>query len=120
MKKQDTIELLQKQLPGFYSVDQVIELIDGIEESEVITTPKLTLEGMSELRVSLIRAIIDELDSLDQSDIVDFYSAEFSLCGNEIQLEGISWENNPFEGCVENGVNKVIHDFFEPADEEEN
>jgi len=90
VNKNQTIELLKNQLPGFYSVEQVISLIEGIEESEVITTPKLILEGMRELRASLVRAITHELDSLDQRDIVDFYSAEFSLCGNKIHLEDLS------------------------------
>ncbi len=34
MNKQQTIELLQQQLPGFYSVEQVIKLINDIDVDE--------------------------------------------------------------------------------------
>jgi hypothetical protein len=40
MTKNQTIDLLKNQLPGFYSVEQVINLIEKIEEgsSRKITT----------------------------------------------------------------------------------
>ena len=34
MNKQQTIELLKQQLPGFYSVEQVIKLINDIDVDE--------------------------------------------------------------------------------------
>jgi len=33
MTKQQTVELLKQQLPGFYSVEQVIKMIDDIEDN---------------------------------------------------------------------------------------
>ena len=36
MTKKQTLELLEKQMPSFYSLDQVVELIKGIEVGSVI------------------------------------------------------------------------------------
>ena len=44
MNKNQTIELLKNQLPGFYSVEQVISLIEGIEEPK--TTPIISAENI--------------------------------------------------------------------------
>ena len=36
MNKQQTIETLQKQLPSFYSLEQVISIINGIEDNNTL------------------------------------------------------------------------------------
>lgn len=120
MKKQTTIELLKSQLPGFYSVEQVIELIDGIEEE---SSNKISMETMQVLKKELVRSIVDELDSLSQDEVVDYSSAEFSICsialgGNQIQLDSIDWARpNPFENTVDTAVSEILHDFFEPKED---
>ena len=47
MNKTQTIDLLRSQMPGFYSVEQVINLIEKIEEEQ--STPKLTVDQVREL-----------------------------------------------------------------------
>ncbi len=61
MTKQQTIETLQKQLPGFYSVEQVIKMINDIEDSE--STGTLTDEQINDLADQIASGIVD--DSMD-------------------------------------------------------
>jgi len=86
MTKTQTVELLQKQLPGFYSVDQVIKMINEIEEdSQALAYNENTIEGLLErIEDKVDRA----LDHLCFGDFVDADSAEFSLKGNQKQLPG--------------------------------
>jgi hypothetical protein len=114
MKKQDTIELLQKQLPGFYSVDQVIELINGIEEG---SSNKLSMESMQVLKRNLLHLITNKLEDLSSSEVFDFFSAEFELSnGNQIELCSIELTPAAYDEAVSDGIDEVIHDFFEPLE----
>ena len=109
MNKNQTIELLEKQLPGFYSVDQVIELIKGIEG-----------EGNSFIKidqlVDLIEAHLrDRIGDMSSDNAVDFSSAEFSLSGNEIQLEMVDLECSNIASEAVCGLEDAIEGFLETA-----
>ena len=83
MNKKQTIELLEKQMPGFYSVEQVITLIKGIEEINdeqvQILTDKLDFS---------IQKIFDDVCS---DNIIDYDSAEFELdYNNTISLTSVN------------------------------
>ena len=55
MTKNQTIDLLRNQLPGFYSVEQVINLIEKIEEERATT--------ISSERIDMItRKIVETLE----------------------------------------------------------
>jgi hypothetical protein len=45
MNKQQTIETLQKQLPSFYSLEQVISIINGIEDNNTLNDDLIQLEN---------------------------------------------------------------------------
>ena len=113
MTKTQTVELLQQQLPGFYSVEQVIKLINDIDD-----------EGGSfdaEKLERLIERVEDEVDSrlnrMDSSDLVDFDSAEFELNGNEISLQCVEVDASNIVEEVSDVVRNVLADFF-PAPSE--
>jgi hypothetical protein len=113
MTKTQTVELLQQQLPGFYSVEQVIKLINDIDD-----------EGGSfdaEKLERLIERVEDEVDSrlnrMDSSDLVDFGSAEFELNGNEISLQCVEVDASNIVEEVSDVVRNVLADFF-PAPSE--
>jgi len=85
MNKNQTIELLEKQLPGFYSVEQVIELIKGIEEINDEQVQKLT-----DTLDSNLQKIFDDVD---YSKIVDYDSAEFEIgYNNRVELTRIEFD----------------------------
>lgn len=63
MTKQATVELLKQQLPGFYSAEQVIELINGIDESKS-TTVISNEDEIKSIAASMAEEISDQADSL--------------------------------------------------------
>lgn len=87
MTKQQTVELLQKQLPGFYSVDQVIKIINDIQDTEWIQV--YDVDQIEQLVTGIEQSIAKKLDRMDSDDLVDKDSAEFELCGNEISLSDV-------------------------------
>jgi hypothetical protein len=58
MTKNETVDLLKSQLPGFYSVEQVINLIDKIEEEQA--KPKLSVDQLRDITSSIMNAIEEE------------------------------------------------------------
>ena len=118
MTKKQTIELLERQLPGFYSPDQVINFIKDIEEES--KSNKLKVSDMEELVISLMRAISDEVDSLDSEDVVDFDSASFNISyNNTIEIDSIDYDGHKIKEVVEEALTKVLHDYFSADDEDE-
>ena len=71
MQKQETIDLLKSQLPGFYSVEQVIKMIEDIEDTKQST---LFTDGQIS---ELVGDIVDGIDGegMDLIDDYDFFSA---------------------------------------------
>jgi hypothetical protein len=108
MTKNQTVDLLRSQMPGFYSVEQVINLIEKIEESKgkVIT-------------VTEIGAAIDKLvDSLERNEdeIVDTDSIELSLSyDNRIEFDRVRINFDYIREALEN----TFMDFGEQEEEVE-
>ena len=82
MTKQQTIDQIKNSLPGFYSAEQVIEMLTKIEEPAQLTL--LKDEFMDEFH-SMLENKLDRYGM----DFVDSDSAEFGLRGNEIVLESV-------------------------------
>ena len=80
MNKQQTIETLQKQLPSFYSLEQVINIISSIEDNN----NTLNDDSIQMIIKSIRRSLID-------SDyLIDRDSAEFEInYNNQIELSNI-------------------------------
>ena len=99
MNKQQTIETLQKQLPSFYSLEQVISIINGIDNSN-------TLSG--DLVQAIIRSTLHALDN-DSSELVDRDSAEFELgYDNKIELSSIDVDIEKILEIVEEELNDCV------------
>ena len=81
MNKQQTIQVLQNQLPSFYSLEQVIDIINSIEDNN------------NTLSDDLIQAVIKSTRHAlnnDSGELADRDSAEFELgYDNRIELSGI-------------------------------
>jgi hypothetical protein len=105
MTKKQTLELLEKQMPSFYSLDQVIELIKGIEVGSII--------DVEDLYSSIKHLIKDNIEEMDSEEAIDFSSAEFSLNYNEISLEdvNIDFEEVGSRACY--GLTDLIEGYIE-------
>ena len=113
MTKNQTIDLLRNQLPGFYSAEQVINLIDKMEEEKVQTAPKLTLDQLREITQSIVNAIEEEAQ---RDNIVCFEDVEFELgWDRRIEVRDVPINFDAIRDCIEN----ELTDFFENADNED-
>jgi hypothetical protein len=91
MNKLQTIELLQQQLPGFYSVEQVINMINDIEDVE----PEFSDE--------LIESIVDEIVNMDL-DLIEDYELEMNY--REVEISSVNISSREVKRAIESALNK--------------
>lgn len=108
MTKMQTVELLKKQLPAFYSADQVIKMINDIEDVNQAYDEN-QIEGLIDKIASKVEKA---LNNMYIEDFVDTSSAEFSLNGNEIQLDSVDANRDQIAEEVVEAVRNVLLDFF--------
>lgn len=106
MTKQQTVELLQKQLPGFYSVDQVIKMINDIEDAE--SSGPLNEEQINEIADQIAEEIIDE-----GLDLINDY--ELGMSYREVELEGVDYN----ERTIISAAKRAIGAYFNTLKETE-
>ena len=95
MTKNQTIDLLKNQLPGFYSVEQVINLIEKIEEG---SSRKITTNDIEQA----IDKVISWIDN-NERDVVDLDSAELEMdYSNRIEVVGIQINVDSLREALEN------------------
>jgi hypothetical protein len=99
MTKQQTLDTLKTQLPGFYSVEQVIEMISKIEE------PKTNIEFNEEQIATLIDSIVNEVTDLG-ADAIDDY--ELSMNYKEVELDSVDWNSREVKYATERAINDWI------------
>jgi hypothetical protein len=98
MTKQETIDLLGKQLPGFYSVEQVIKMITDIEES-----------GSFEISDEMVKTLSEDISealSNEGTDIVDDY--ELSMSYREVELDSIDLNEGKIKAAVRDALENYI------------
>ena len=111
MNKQQTIELLQKQLPGFYSVEQVISIINDIDAD----SNKVSEEKLTEIAEGVYDVVEKKMRNTDASDIVDFDSAEFNISyNNQLELENVDISSDTIAEMVSNEIKEYLTEFFTP------
>jgi hypothetical protein len=107
MTKQQTIDTLKNQLPGFYSAEQVIDMISKIE-SEVLEAYEF--EFNDEQIKTLVGNVVDELR--DQGiDLISDY--DLSLNYKEIELDSIDLSSHSVKGAVESAIENWVEWFKE-------
>ena len=95
MTKNETLDLLKSQLPGFYSVEQVINLIEKID---VGSGRKITTGDIE-------RAIDKTVDWIEreQREVFQFDKAEFELnYDNRVELVGVPVDVDNIREALEN------------------
>ena len=98
MNKKQTIELIEQQLPGFYSPDQVINIIKDIEEE---STPVLSKDKREEF----VQDIYQELENLGL-DIFEDY--ELSMSYKEVELDDITLADTRIERAIREVVERYL------------
>ena len=116
MTKQQTIDLLKAQLPGFYSVEQVIDLISKIEEPQAQAPVNLY-----DLIEQVCQKVSRRLSNANSCDLVDLSSAEFELSyDNRIELSNVEvYTDSIIEDYVQPALESVLHDLFPTPEVEE-
>ena len=99
MTKQQTVELLEKQLPGFYSVEQVIKLINDIEDSG-------SFEITDEMVKTLSEDIAEALEN-EGTDIVDDYALSMNY-GREVELDSVDLNGSKIKAAVQDALETYI------------
>lgn len=114
MTKNQTIELLKQQLPGFYNVEQVISIIEGIEEDTQTSVGFITYnkDQFEELKDELYTEIERELSGRSSDDLVDLSSACFELNGNEIYLESVDVNFSDIAEIATNTVADILENLL--------
>jgi len=105
MTKTQTVDLLKNQLPGFYSVEQVINIIEMIEE------PK----GLSKTNIKDIAQciIVDIEREADQGNIVSYDDVEFDLRYREIEVSDVPINFDTIRECIEKGLSNAFEEIEE-------
>jgi len=108
MNKQQTIDLLKQQMPSFYSLEQVIEMISKIEE------PKSSI-----LDDELIERIVDKTKRTVKNIIgnIDFDDCDYELemdYNNTITLTNVDIDSDD----IANDVGIELEDFLDSIKEE--
>jgi len=107
MTKQQTIDTLKNQLPGFYSAEQVIDMISKIEP-EVLEAYEF--EFNDEQIETLVGNVVDELR--DQGiDLISDY--DLSMSCREVELDSIDISSHSVKGAVESAVENWVEWFKE-------
>ena len=115
MTKQATVELLKQQLPGFYSAEQVINIINDIEDSSA----ELNEDQLESIADTIYDEVRDALGKMYTNDIIDTDSAEFSLYDKTIELDSVDIDKDSIADTVIEGVKKVMWDKFLVKDNQE-
>ena len=106
MTKQQTVELLSQQLPGFYSVEQVIKLINDIEDTG--TTSKFEFD--SDQITELSRDIADAIGS-EGSSIIDDY--ELSMNYKEVELDSVEFNTSSLSSTIKDAIEEFMENLNE-------
>ena len=110
MTKSQTVDLLRNQMPGFYSVEQVINLIEKIEEEQA--KPKLSVEQLREITDN----IMDEIEREANNDnIICMSDVEFELnYDRRIEVTDVPINFDAIRDCIENSLTEA----FEESEED--
>ena len=100
MKKSQVVESLKNQMDSFYSLEQVIKIVESIEDETSI----ITKETLSEL-VDNIRQVLDR----NSDELIDKDSAEFEInYDNRIELSSAEFDIDCIIDHIEDVLKNVL------------
>lgn len=102
--------------PGsMYTREDVISLLNRIE----VKGGGPTAKQLKDLIEAVYQNVKDNADNLTTEDVVDTYSAEFELSGNEISLSSVDIDTDKIADTVVSGIADTIEEFFEALEVED-
>ena len=108
MKKQQLIDTLQSQLPGFYSVEQVIKMINEIEE------PQPKGFSLNEEQIEfLVKTIVEDLNDRGV-DVIEDYGLDMNY--REVELDSVEFDSRVIERVVNDAVDSCIEHYMKEDD----
>ena len=93
----ETVELVKNSPSSIFTKDDVVTLLSAIRSENGLTRD--TLDRLLEL-------IEDNLRNVDGEDMVDKSTAEFSLDGNQIELDSVEVDSSYVFDEVESAINE--------------
>jgi hypothetical protein len=111
MTKNQTIDLLKNQLPGFYSVEQVINLIEKIEEEK---TASISSEQIALITNKIVDAIDEEHNHGNIVNVEDI-ELDFNNWDRKITINDVPINLNVLRDCIEE---ELINSLEEEVEEE--
>ena len=104
MTKQELLDILSAQNDCFYSLAQVVEMINKIEDPKPVTSKeiKITEQQFDNFVDEVVERFQEEVRR--GTDFVDLDSAEFSLNGNEIELDSVDLHTDDLYELVQSCV----------------
>ena len=109
MTKQQTIDTLKSQLPGFYSLEQVIAFIEGIEESATVP-----LGFTDEQRDELVNSIAEEIADMGMDAVADY---DLSMDYKEVEMNSIDLDTHSIKNVIENVLDNWIDENWNKKDD---
>jgi hypothetical protein len=109
MTKQQTIDTLKSQLPGFYSLEQVIAFIEGIEESATVP-----LGFTDEQRDELVNSIAEEIADMGMDAVADY---DLSMDYKEVEMNSIDLDTHSIKNVIENALDNWIDENWNKKDD---
>ncbi len=119
MKKAELIEKLEvvKDHSPVVSIDKVIELIQQLEETKIVTRTEFRLTNTMFERI--MDTVIDAVDDLRNTQIADIDSAEFELSyNNTIELTNVEIDREAITSAISSEIDRcfdIIDDEDVPA-----
>jgi hypothetical protein len=109
MNKQQTIELLESQIAGFFSKEQVIDIVKGIQEEE---------KGLDKDQVDLLIKVVSDsvssvIEDASTDDVVDLSSAQFDISyDNKLELDSVDLDLGGICDKVRDAIENSITDYL--------
>jgi tRNA G10 N-methylase Trm11 len=116
MKKAELVAQLEaaKALTSVVSIDKVIELIQQLEETKIVTRTEFRLTNTMFERI--MDTVIDAVDDLRNTQIADVDSAEFELSyNNTIELTNVEIDREAITSAISSEIDRC----FDIIDDEE-
>ena len=92
----ETVELVKNSPSSIFTKDDVVNLLSAIGSENGLSRDKVD---------RLLELIEDNLRNVDGEDMVDKSTAEFSLDGNQIELDSVEVDSSYVYDEVESAVN---------------
>jgi hypothetical protein len=120
-KLQAAIALTKQSQSSIFSKEDVIKILTALQEPEPASSTVLTEDQLDELVGFVIREIDNCAMRVDADSLIDSRDLEydFSLDGNEIQVDSVSGfeiDADELADFFKSRVEGVIRDFFEEPD----